>query len=251
MKKFNITAKQTSQSALKGACVALLLTFTTSVYAQPVVTFDFDSMFGKKAFYDRGPNFDTNSIPPEGFNSPTGVAILSADRIIVADRGNRKLQSCDYQGDCFWIGGDASFGSRGTAGVFDLPHGVSVSASGSLIVADEDNHQLQICGDTGDCTTSGGTFSEDSACAPSLGKWCAPQDTAVDSLGQIYGLDTGNNRVQILRGNDLVVSDVFMRPGSSPGQLNDARGIAIDKNDKWYFGVNWVVQGLVFLSPFF
>jgi sugar lactone lactonase YvrE len=150
----------------------------------------------------------------------------------VADRNNLKLQSCDDLGDCFWIGGDAAFGTRNQPGTFDLPHGVSVSADGSINIADEDNHMLQVCDKRGNCDASGGSFSEDTACSPSLGKWCALQDTAVDSLGRIYGMDTGNNRVQILRGGDLVTLDVFMRPGSALGQINNARGIAIDKNDR-------------------
>lgn len=218
--------------ALRASLLILVAVFTTSSYAQPEITFKFESTFGKKGFYDRGPNFDINSIPPDGFNSPTGVAFQSSDRIIVADRVNLKLQSCDDQGDCFWIGSDAAFGSRNQPGTFDLPHGVSVAADGSLIIADEDNHMLQVCDKNGSCKASGGTFSEDTACAPSLGKWCALQDTAVDSKGRIYGMDTGNNRVQILQAGDLVVLDIFMRPGSAPGQINNARGIAIDKNDR-------------------
>jgi len=232
MKIIEFTTNRTKPLALISACFVLAAVYATSVHAQLDVTFEFDSAFGKKAFYDRGPNFDTNSIPPTGFNTPTGIAFQSSNRIVVADRGNLKLQSCDDQGDCFWIGSDAAFGSRNQPGTFDLPHGVSVSANGLMIIADEDNHMVQVCDSRGSCEAIGGSFSEDTACAPSLGKWCTPQDTAVDSQGRIYGLDTGNNRVQILRGHDLVVFDIFMRPGSAPGQINNALGITIDKDDR-------------------
>ncbi len=224
--------RQVTPLARIGACFVLVAMFATSVYAQPKVTFKFENTFGKKGFYDRGPTFDTNSIPPEGFNSPTGVAFQSAGRIIVADRGNLKLQSCDTLGDCLWIGSDAAFGTRNQPGTFDLPHGVSVSKNGLINIADEDNHMLQVCDSGGGCKASGGSFSEDTACSPSLGKWCFPQDTAVDSLGHIYGMDTGNNRIQVLQAGTLVAVGVFMRPGSAPGQLNNARGIAIDKDDR-------------------
>ena len=146
---------------LRVLLLTLLAVSATSLYAQPDVTFEFESMFGKKAFYDRGPNFDTNSIPPEGFNSPTGAAFQGADKIIVADRNNNKLQSCDDQGDCFWIGGDAVNNARNQPGIFDLPHGVSVSPNGSVNVADEDNQMLQVCDKNGNCEASGRSFSND------------------------------------------------------------------------------------------
>lgn len=232
MRIIELTTNHTKPLALISVCFVLAAVCATSLQAQLDVTFEFDSTFGKKAFYDPGPNFDTNSIPPKGFNRPTGIAFQSSNRIIVADRGNLKMQSCDDQGDCFWLGGDAAFGTRNQPGTFDLPHGVSVSADGLTIIADEDNHMVQVCDRKGSCKAIGGSFSEDTPCAHSLGKWCAPQDTAVDSRGRIYGLDTGNNRVQVLRGEDFVVFDIFMRPGSAPGQIKNARGIAIDKNDR-------------------
>jgi len=230
--KHELAASPFEHVTLSASLLILLAVSATSLHAQPDVTFEFENMFGKKAFYDPGPNFITNSIPPEGFNSPTGAAFQGADRIIVTDRNNNKLQSCDDQGDCFWMGRDAAFNSRNQPGTFDLPHGVSTSADGSINIADEDNHMLQVCDKEGNCDASGGTFSENPVCSPSLGKWCSLQDTAVDSLGRIYGLDTGNNRVQIIRGGDLVALDVFMRPGSAPGQINNARGITIDKDDR-------------------
>jgi DNA-binding beta-propeller fold protein YncE len=232
MTSIKFTAKQAGFYLLIAVCFLLVTVFTGSVYAQPEVKFEFKSTFGKKSFYDRGPNRQINSIPPEGFNSPTGVAFQSADRLIVADRGNSKLQSCDDRGNCFWIGADGDGFTRNMPGTFDLPHGVSVALDGSMNIADEDNHLLQVCEPNGSCKAKGVTTSARAECSSSLGKWCLPQDTEVDSLGRIYGLDTGNNRIQILRAGDLFVLDVFMRPGSAPGQINNARGIAIDQNDR-------------------
>jgi DNA-binding beta-propeller fold protein YncE len=239
MKNNNNECKRPSATLRKArhlikSCLLLIsaLIFISESQAQNELTFEFERAFGKKWPYAPGQFGDVNAIPPEGFNSPTGVAFQTMDRITVADRGNHKLQSCDDQGACYWIGGDAAFGSRNSPGVFSWPHGVAVSADGSLVVADENNHMLQVCNDTGACKASGWVQSQITNCSASLGRWCSLQDTATDSKGQIYGLDTGNNRIQVLRNSDLSVLDILMMQGSAPGQINNARGMAIDRQDR-------------------
>lgn len=200
------------------------------VLAQPEATLEFENVFGEFFFYT--PTFPPNNIPPDGFSSPTGVTFQSADRIIVADRGNLKLQSCDLAGDCFWIGNDGSGFGRNEPGVFDLPHGVETNSQGLIAVADEDNHWVQLCNDTAGCIFRGDSGSEDALPSTALGQWAFPQDVAVDSQDQVYGLDTGNDRIQVLRADTLNFFRVFMSSGSGLGQLNGARGIAIDNQDR-------------------
>ena len=207
---------------------------TLEALAQPEVTFEFENMFGQRGFYDGSSG--TNNIPPEGFASPTGVSFQSHERLIVADRGNLKLQSCDLQGDCFWIGGDGGSGgmgaSRAQRGTFDLPHGVETNSQGLIAVADEDNHWVQLCDGTSSCIFSGGSGSAQAEPSGALGHWAFPQDVAIDSQDRVFGLDTGNSRIQILRGDDLLFRGVFMTAGSALGQISNARGIAIDAQDR-------------------
>ncbi len=225
-------------SGFNTAIFLLLSIFSIGLHAQPEVTFEFESTFGQTGFYDPGPLGSTvNAIPPNGFLAPTGIAFQTATRVIIADQGNKKLQSCDDQGNCYWIGGDGArggeFSARNIPGTFDLPHGISITASGTLLIADEDNHLIQVCDDTGGCIVRGDASNTNADCSTSLGKWCSPQDTASDSQGRFYGLDTGNNRIQIMR-NDAVLTivDVFMRQGGALGQINNARGMAIDNQDR-------------------
>jgi DNA-binding beta-propeller fold protein YncE len=147
--------------------------------------------------------------------------------MLIADRENFKLQSCDLAGNCVWLGGNPAFGLRNTAGTFDLPHGLAVSGEGRVAVADEDNHALQICsGQITNCFYVGSLGSESNPPSSSLGRWAYPQDVAFDSRGRVYGIDTGNDRVQVLR-EDFGVYRVFMGSGSGLGQVNGARGIAL------------------------
>lgn len=211
----------------------MLLFTSPGVHAQPVVTFEFDSMFGQRGFYIA--TFPPNEIPPDGFTNPTGVDWMAESQIIVADQGNRKLQLCDDQGSCSWIGLDGQGGNlltRNHPGTFDLPHGVEVNKEGKFAVADEDNHAVQLCNTGSACKYIGESISARNEPSSALGRWRLPDDVAFDSANNLYGLDTGNNRIQILRSGDLFILDVFMTKGSALGQINNARGMAIDKDDQ-------------------
>ncbi len=229
----------------------LLVTPASLALAQPAAP-EFEGMFGQKGFYAQcKPGQDQNGIctlppnsnPPEGFISPTGVDWLSKNRLVIADRGNNKLQVCDDQADCYWIGGDGQgsgqFSGRNFAGTFDLPHGVEVNRQGRIAVADEDNQLYQYCTDSGDCLALGPTTNNNAGCQSGLGKWCEPHDAAFSSSGLMYVLDSGNNRIQVvqttLNTNDVqVLAPVRQlgKTGTAPGELNLPGGIAIDAQDR-------------------
>ena len=202
------------------------LTLATIGSAQAQVSLEFISGFGQQSPYIQ--TFPPNQVPPEGFSRPTGLDFLSADRILVADYGNNKLQNCKITGeDCQWLGGDGGFG-RNEPGTYDRPHGVQVRDSdGKYAIADEDNHAVQLCTAV-TCVYRGDSTTTDNDPSSGLGRWAFPNDVAFDREGRVYGLDTGNNRIQILGVDDLRVLDTFMQGGSSLGQIEGARGIAVD-----------------------
>lgn len=212
----------------KGGLLAGLL-MVAPAQAQVTASLEFVGAFGQFGFYTS--SFPPNSLPPTGFNNPSGVAFLSADRLLIADYGNNKLQTCDLAGeDCRWIGGDGGF--RNMPGTFDRPHGVAVRDDGRFAVADEDNHAVQLCTLSGNCTYRGDSVTMDNKPNAGLGRWAFPDDVAFDSQGRVFGLDTGNDRVQILRADNLNVADAFMSSGQAPGQIDGARGIAVDGEDR-------------------
>lgn len=212
--------------------LALLTVATASpVAAQLEVSLEFSNEFGGFGFYE--PSFPANQNPPTGFSSPRGLDFLSAEQLVIADYNNLKLQLCDLSGEnCQWFGGDSGGRGRNSPGVFDRPHGVEVSVNGRIAVADEDNHWIQFCRLDGQCLFSGDSGSEVQLPSSSLGRWAFPDDVAIDSQGRLFGLDRDNNRIQILNPDTLNFTKVFMGAGSQPGQLNKARGIAIDRDDR-------------------
>lgn len=210
-----------------------LLTAGTQAYAQETPTLEFVTEFGQFGFYTQPPFGEPpNTIPPEGFADPTGVTFLSGTRLAIADYGNLKLQFCDTTGaNCEWFGADGSFG-RNSVGTFDRPHGVEATPDGRVLIADEDNHWIQSCDLNRNCRFSGTSGSENNEPSSGLGRWAFPNDVAVDGSGRIYGLDTGNNRIQILEAEDLRVQKSFMGSGSGPGQIQGARGLDVDADGR-------------------
>ena len=210
----------------------VLLFNSLSAFAQPAVTFEFESMFGQRGFYTR--TSPPNEITPQGFTSPTGVTFLDHHRIVIADRGNSKLQSCDLEGNCAWIGGDGLYISGGTrhqVGTFTRPSGVEMNGQGEMAIADEGNHWLQLCDETTDCSYAGKKHGLRVGPASGLGQLSSPSDTAVDESDLMYVTDTGNNRIQVFN-TDMAFRDVFGTSGKAPGQFNGPRGISIDPSGR-------------------
>ena len=208
---------------LSGMSLCLM---TPLASAQPQVDLQFESMFGQQGFFQFG-------VPPNGFLSPTGITFNADNDILVADRGNLQVQRCDLQGNCVWYGGSA-FQFRNEPGTFDLPHGIEANRKGHFAVADEDNHAVQLCTMIPSCKFKGDTNSANNPPQTSLGKWAFPGDVAFDSQDRVFGLDTGNDRVQVLSSDNLDFKGVFGGSGSGLGQLNQAKGIDIDANDIVY-----------------
>jgi len=201
--------------------------FISVAQAQPQVDIQFESMFGQHGFVQNGS-------PPNGFSAPTGVTFNSNNEIMVADRGNLQVQRCDLQGACNWMGGFAVGRFRNQPGTFDLPHGVESDRNGKYAVADEDNHAVQLCDMTQDCEYKGQTTSENNPPSTSFGRWAFPGDVAFDSQGRVFGLDTGNNRVQKLKADTLDFDGQFGGSGNGIGQFNEPKGISIDSSDMVY-----------------
>ena len=94
-----------------------------------------------------------------------------------------------YDSDSTFI---QSFGTRGDKnGQFLHPTGIAIDGNGNLIIADRDNHRIQIMSPDGDCLDKFGSKGEHEG---------ALNDThglAVLSNGNIAAADLKNNQIQI------------------------------------------------------
>ncbi|MEO5993724.1 MAG: NHL repeat-containing protein, partial [Arthrobacter sp.] len=84
------------------------------------------------------------------FNSPSGLAVDGAGNVYVADTGNHLIRKVTGAGVVTTLAGTAGINgvNDGTGSVvrFNLPHGVAVSGSGSVYVADTYNNTIRLGG---------------------------------------------------------------------------------------------------------
>lgn len=135
-----------------------------------------------------------------------------------------------------------SFTPTDAEGGFNFPVGLTVDGSGNVYVAETGNNRVQKL-------SPGEAFvfqigRSDEASGSANGEFSSPNDVALDSDGNIFVTDSGNNRVQKFNSSGTYVSK-FGSTGTGDNQLSTPSGIAIDANNDIYVvdnGNNRVVK---------
>ena len=156
------------------------------------------------------------------FNLPRSVTVDSADRIIVSDTSNNRIQIFDSSGAFI-----SKFGTVGSApGQFDFPLGVSTDNNDNVLVADSNNDRIQIFDPTGNLITTFGSLGS------ADGQFDKPRSVTADSLNRIIVSDTLNNRIQVFGTAPPIVPDTdflftFGSAGISDSEFNAPHGAAV------------------------
>jgi len=179
------------------------------------------NIFGKPDFNTN--NCDQNSnISDSSLCSPSGVVVDTAGNLYVADTGNNRVLEYDTpltsdtiadrvfgQGNVFTTNDcnnpALQVGNLGPKSLC-FPRGVALDGSDNLYVADSNNHRVLVyttplSTDTIADIVLGQADMNSNQCRtnlfgdPSNASLCGPQGLAVDSAGNLYVADTGNNRV--------------------------------------------------------
>jgi sugar lactone lactonase YvrE len=139
---------------------------------------------------------------------PTGIAIDSAGNLYIADRGNYRIRMVSAGGIITTVAGNGQTGPYGlgdggqaTNAEISFAEGVAVDSHGNLYIADRMNSRVRMVDANGVITTvaGDGTFAYGgdggTATAAQLNQ---PSAVAVDSAGNIYIADSGNNRIRVV-----------------------------------------------------
>jgi len=134
------------------------------------------------------------------FNFPTGVAVDASGNVYVADSNNNKIRKVTSAGVVTTLAGSGSVGSTdgtGTAASFSFPTAPAVDTAGNVYVADSNNNKIRKVTPAGVVTTfagsgtSGWTDGEGTAAS-----FSNPAGVAVDTAGNLYVADAGNEEVR-------------------------------------------------------
>ncbi|MEW6684379.1 MAG: fibronectin type III domain-containing protein [Nitrospirota bacterium] len=137
-------------------------------------------------------------------NGPSGLAVDAAGALYVADTNNHRIRKV-AGGVISTVagGGTAGLGDGGAATAAQLaaPQGVSVEASGTLYIADTNNHRVRrVAGGVISTVAGSGSagFSGDGGAATAA-QLASPSGVAVAS-GELYIADTSNHRIRKVAG---------------------------------------------------
>lgn len=178
------------------------------------------------------------------FSFPNAIAVDTAGNLYVADELNSTIRKITPAGVVTTLAGLAGSTGRvdgsGSAARFDRPTGLTVDSGGNVYVADYRNHLIRKVSPAGVVTTLAGAgglagFQNGTGFVLAPVQFRNPTGTAVDSAGNIYVSDTGNNSIRRITPDGT--TSLFAGNGLLPGSLDGVgsaayftspSGIAVD-----------------------
>jgi sugar lactone lactonase YvrE len=134
------------------------------------------------------------------FNNPQAIAIDGGGNLFVSDTYSNRIRKITPEGVVTTVAGSGYPGKSDGAGrnaSFDHPHGIAVSSSGNLFVADYNNHTIREITPTGVVTTIAGSGTRgDSDGKSKEASFSAPFGIAVDLFGNLIVADTTNHKIR-------------------------------------------------------
>lgn len=168
------------------------------------------------------------------FRNPWDVAVDNTGDVFVADMSNNTIRKITPDGRVHTFAGQAGMSGNtdgwGNSARFSNPFGVAVDTSGSVYVSDTANNVIRkitvarvvttLAGASGNAGNTDGSGTD--------ARFWGPQGLTVDSAGNIYVADTGNNAIRKITPMGVVTTLALSADKSLA--LNGPGGVTVDAN---------------------
>lgn len=137
------------------------------------------------------------------FYRPTGVATDANGTIYVADLFNHRIRKVTAEGVVTTLAGTGATGytnGAGTEAMFRYPAGLALDAQGNIYVADSENHSIRKIDKNNVVTTLTGSTEGFADGASGVALFRLPREIEIDSKGNMYVAEAGNNRIRKITG---------------------------------------------------
>ena len=169
---------------------------------------------------------DGGSGPAAELTGPKGVAVDASGNLYIADTGNNRIRELSAQGVMSTLAGQQGGGytGDGTAASTELnaPAGIAVDSAGTLYIADTLNNRIRVLAGGQIATvvgtgTAAATGDGDTSTLATIG---GPLGVALDKLGNVVVVDTGNNKLrEVTVGTDSLAFGKENPGSTTPAQL--------------------------------
>ena len=181
---------------------------------------------------------------------PLGLTLDGSGNLYFADLGNDRIRKVDTSGVITTVAGDGTKGYGGDGGQavsaqLRYPNDVALDGSGNFYIADNSNHRIRKVDTSGVITTVAGTgvrgFGGDGGQAVAA-RLANPSGVAVDSGGNLYIADDGNDRIRKVDTTGVITTVAGDGAGGFSGdggqavlaQLRSPTGVAVDSAGNLY-----------------
>ena len=222
---------------------------------------------------DTGGDQDGAATTTAQFNWPTGVDVDSLGNVYVADQKNHRIRKIAKEGGTWTVSTIAGDGTAAhlddeddiatTTAQFNSPFDVAVDKSGNVYVADYSNHRIRKITEDGEdangnkiwkvSTIAGSGASGHQNGAGATAQFSRPSGVAVNSSGNVYVADYGNNRIRKITETEEVDDDgnkIWKVSDFAGGRRGDQDGVAATAQFNEPYGVAVDTSGNIYVADY-